>query len=153
MWTMTEPAHEMILRALLIYFGLFLLFRFVGKKQIGEMSPFDFVVVLIISESVSNALGADDKSISGNLLSAATLLGMSYFMDYMVFKSKRFEKLAEGESKVLISDGKVNEKVRSSEKISMSEIEEALREIRVPGIESVKIAFLETNGRITAFPK
>lgn len=144
---------EIILRAVLIYSGLFIMFRIVGKKQLGEMSPFDFVLVLIISESVSNALGSGENSVTGGLISAATLMLLSYFMDFLTYKFKKFEKIADGEARILIRDGQIIKEVFASEKITKSEMEEALRGLKIESIDDVRIAFIEANGKVSAFKK
>ena len=153
MFNLDTSAPEIMFRAFSIYAGLFILFRLVGKKQLGEMSPFDLVLVLIISESVSNSLGAEENSIAGGLLSAATLIGLSYLMDFFAYKSKRFEKLADGEVRVIIKDGVINKHACRRERITKSELEEALRELKIERIEDVRIGYIETNGQVTAFTK
>jgi uncharacterized membrane protein YcaP (DUF421 family) len=67
---------ELIFRAALVYAGVFLLLRVVGKRHVGELAPFDLVVLLILSECVQNALIADDKSVTGGLIAAGTLFGL-----------------------------------------------------------------------------
>jgi uncharacterized membrane protein YcaP (DUF421 family) len=84
---MNVPWWEMVFRAAIIYAGVFLLFRFIGKKQLGELSPFDFVLMVIVSESVSNGLGANENSLTGGLISAATLLTISLLIDIATAKS------------------------------------------------------------------
>lgn len=149
MWQMTEHWWEMILRAALVYAGIFVLFRFTGKKQLGEMSPLDFVLLLIISESVNGGLLGDDKSVPGALISVTTLLVMSALMDRAAFRWRKAEKWTEGEPQVLVRDGRVVETVRRREKITHSEIESALRDHGIEKLEEVKFAVLETNGHIS----
>lgn len=153
MWTLESSTIEVVLRASSIYIGLFILFKIIGKKQMGEMSPFDLVLILIISESVSNALGGNEHSILGALLSAATLIAINYAMAYFSFRFRKFEKWTDGEVKILIRDGVVDQKVCRKELITQCEIEEALRMINIEKISDVRIGFLENNGKITAFCK
>ena len=68
---------ELIFRVMLVYTGVFLLLRVAGKRHVGELAPFDLVVLLILSECVQNALIADDKSVTGGLIAAATLFGLN----------------------------------------------------------------------------
>ena len=75
---------ELMLRAIIVYVFVFLLLRLVGKKHVGEMAPFDFVVLLILSESVQNALIADDKSLTGGLVVAATLNCPGFLRGWLV---------------------------------------------------------------------
>ncbi len=153
MWSLDSTPLEVILRSLVIYFALFVLFRLGGKKQLGQMSPLDLILVLIISEAVSNALVGDEKSITGGLISAITLVGAGFLMDTLTFKFQKFEKLAEGESKILILDGVVNKDLCKKERLTQSEIEMRLRELQIESTDDVRVAFLETSGHITAFKK
>ena len=73
MWVPSVGVFELILRGIVVYLVLFALLRFIGKKHVGELSPFDLVVLLIISETVDASLIGDDKSLTGGLISAATL--------------------------------------------------------------------------------
>lgn len=153
MWALSLNPGELVIRAIPIYLGIFLIFRFIGKKQLGEMSPFDFVLLLIVSESIGDSLTGEDKSITGSLISAFTLVFVSYIIDTLSYKSRRFEKLMEGEAKVLIADGKIDQEILKKFKITPNEVLECLREKEIESIEKVKRAVLETNDRITVIKK
>ena len=79
---------ELIVRAAVVYFFLFFLLRFIGKKHVGQISPFDLVVLLIISETVDASLIGDDKSLTGGLISAATLVVLVTLVGYATWRSK-----------------------------------------------------------------
>jgi uncharacterized membrane protein YcaP (DUF421 family) len=153
MWTMDNPWWETMLRAFVIYAGLYLLFRFLGKKQQGQMSAFDLILLLIISEAVSNGLTGGDQSLPTALICAGTLMLLSYLIDYASFKSKIFEKLLEGEPQLIINNGVVNKKVQNAAHISNDELAEILRDHGVDHIEMVKVAVLETNGKVSVIKK
>jgi uncharacterized membrane protein YcaP (DUF421 family) len=153
MWDLQNSAIEIIFRAISIYVFIFLLFRFMGKKQLGEMSSFDFVLLLIISESVSNALSGGDDSVSAGFISAFTLLGLGYLLDALAFRSKKLEKILEGEAKIIINHGKIVEKVQHREQITFAEIMETLHKEGLEKLEQVKYGILETNGNISIIEK
>lgn len=153
MWSLSVPWWEIVLRSAIIYVGLMIAFRAMGKKQLGQMSPFDFILLLIISEGVSNGLTGQDPSLIGSLLSACTLIGLSYAADYISFKSRKIEKILEGEPHVIVFNGQVREQIRRKYKVTLDEIKESLREHEIEKIEDVHLAVLETNGRITAIKK
>ena len=96
MFTLTHPWWEILLRALLIFTFLHVLFRLLGKKQLGEMNPLDFVLLLIVSEAVSAGLIADEYSVTGAFISATTLIGVSFVLDKLISKSKKLEEIVEG---------------------------------------------------------
>ena len=152
MWELTVPWWEPVIRGVVIYFILFGLIRFLGKKQIGQPSPFDFILLLIISEAVSNGLVGDDHSLVGATILAATLIALNYLMDHLAFKSPKIEKLLEGEAKLLIRDGKILEDVRQKQEITMNEVMSSLREHGLTDLKEVSIGILENNGKISIIP-
>ncbi len=153
MWDISSPWWETIFRAAIIYAGLFMLFRFFGKKQQGQMSPFDLVLILIISESVSNGLSGGDDSLPTALICASTLMFLSYVVDFGAFKSRKIERLLDGEPQLIISEGKINKMVQNKAHITDDEINEILRHKNIEDIKQVKFAFLETNGKISVIKK
>lgn len=153
MWTLESAWWEVVVRALVVYAGVFILFRLVGKKQLGELSPFDFILLLIVSESVSNGLGGEEHSLSGALLSATTLLILSRTLDFAAHRSRRFEKILDGEAKVIIQDGRIVDAVARKSCITHAELMCALRQHEVEDPSELKFAILETNGKITVIKK
>ena len=107
MFNLTSGIGELIVRAAIVYMFLFSLFRFGGKKHVGEMAPFDFVVLLILSESVNGALLGDEKSVTGGLISAATLIAIVHAVNYVSWYNKKAERLFEGAPKILVRHGHV----------------------------------------------
>ena len=108
MFTPTVAVGEPTLRSAIIDVFVLLLLRMLGKKHVGEMAPFDLVILLILSESVQNALVADDKSVTGGLIVAGTLFAISQLMGYLTWKSKRLERFLDGAPRVLVRNGHVN---------------------------------------------
>lgn len=85
MWDMNREWYELMIRASVIFLGLFIMFRIWGKKHLGEMAAFDFVLLLIMSEAVQNSLVDDDKSIQGGLIVVATFMILSSIMNILFF--------------------------------------------------------------------
>lgn len=153
MWTLTTPWYELIIRAATIYLLLFILLRFWGKKHLGEMAAFDFLILLIISEAVQSSLLGGEESISGGLLVVCTFLLLASLMNWFSFYSRKAERLLEGTPKVIIRDGKLMEKVLHKEKITLSELLEAIREQGVLHLHDIGLAMLEANGKISVIKK
>jgi uncharacterized membrane protein YcaP (DUF421 family) len=153
MFYLEYPWWEFIVRAAAVFLFIFLLFRLIGKKQLGEMSPFDLVLLLIVGESVAGALIGEDSSLLGALISSTTLVGISYLNDFLVYKSETAEKFLEGEPKFVVKNGKVIQKALDDAKITLRELQKALRERDIENVSDVKFAILETNGHITAIKK
>jgi uncharacterized membrane protein YcaP (DUF421 family) len=140
---------ELILRAAVVYLFLFFLLRFIGKKHVGQMSPFDLVVLLIISETVDASLIGDDKSRTGGLISAATLVVLVTLVGYATWHSKKFERWVEGRPKILVRHGHVRNDMLNGQQISRSELMEALRQQGCTAVTEVRFAILENDGSIS----
>src|SRR6202162_4095232 len=111
MWQLSLPWWEFIVRALIVYGFLIALLRLTGKRQIGQLAPFDLVLLLVLSNAVQNAMNGGDNSVLAGIISATTLIGLNYGLGYLVYRNKRLELLIEGQPEVLIHNGKLFEKV------------------------------------------
>ena len=140
---------ELMLRAIVVYAGVLLLLRLVGKKHVGEMAPFDLVVLLILSESVQNALVADDKSLTGGLVVAGTLFAANQLLGHVTWRSKTLARVLEGTPRVLVRNGRVLNEAMSSEQVTHAELIEALRREGCTSLTNVRYAVLENDGNIT----
>ena len=153
MFDLTIGIGEIMFRATIIYGFLFLVLRFGGKKHVGELSPFDLLVLLILSETVQNALIADDKSLVGGLVSAATLVAISHIVGYVTWRSKKAERFFDGIPRVLIRNGKVRKQAIADERITHSELIEALRREGCTTITNVHFAVLRTMAPLPSVSK
>jgi len=149
MFHLSVGVGELILRPTVVYFFLFVALRWIGKKHVGELAPFDLIVFLIISETVQNAMIGDDKSLIGGLICAATLLALTQAMNWLSWSSKSISGIIEGRPKVLVSHGTKLNDVLKAEKITISELMEALRHNGITNILDVRFAILENDGKIS----
>lgn len=149
MFNMSVPWWELVLRGLVVYAFLIVLLRLTGKRQIGQLSPFDLVLLLILSNAVQNSMNAGDNSLVGGLISAATLVAVNYFMGLVTFKSKKLEEIIEGRPQVLIYQGKLFEDVMTEAKLTRHELDSTLRQSGFFEIKDIKLAILENNGSVT----
>jgi uncharacterized membrane protein YcaP (DUF421 family) len=149
---------ELIFRVVVVYAGVFLLLRVAGKRHVGELAPFDLVVLLspshrhgslLLSECVQNALIGDDTSITGGLIAAATLFGLNQVVGNISWRSKRAERLLEGTPRVLVRHGHVLRDVLAEEQITHAELLEALRREGCSSLSKVRYAVLEPSGDIS----
>jgi uncharacterized membrane protein YcaP (DUF421 family) len=153
MWILSLPWWEFILRGVIVYFFLIVLLRLTGKRQIGQMAPFDLVLLLVLSNAVQNAMNGGDNSITAGVVSAVTLVGVNWLVGLLTYKSKRMESLVEGRPEVLIHNGKLFEKALQHTKITHHELMTALRAAGCSTTEEVHAAFLETDGSISVIAK
>lgn len=153
MFDLAVPLSELVLRAVAVYVFLLLMLRLTGKRQVGQLAPFDFVLLLILSNAVQNSMNAGDNSLLGGLVSAATLVALNYLTGLATFRSRRVEKLIDGEPELLIHDGRLVPKALARAQISEHELYAALRQNGCTTPESVALAMLETNGVISVVPR
>ena len=153
MWKLTEPWWELVVRSIIVYFFMLLLLRFSGKRQIGQLAPFDLVLLLVLSNAVQNAMNAGDNSLLAGIILASTLIGINYLVGLAAYKSKRLEALIEGRPEVLIHNGKLYEDVLKRQQITHHELNAALRGEGCASIEEVQFAVLENNENITVQSK
>ncbi len=153
MWALEVPLVDKILRAAFVYFFLLIAMRLTGKRQLGQMSSFDFIVLLMIGNIVQNAMIGNDNSITGGFIGAATILGLNYGIARLTTANKRFERLVEGAPTLLVHNGKVLEEHLRREMITRDELMAALRRQGILAIDEVRVALLEETGAITAVKK
>ena len=149
MLDMSVPWWELVVRGLVVYVFLIALLRLTGKRQIGQLSPFDLVLLLILSNAVQNSMNAGDNSLIGGLISATTLIAVNYIVGLITFKSKKLEAIIDGRPQVLIHEGELFEEVMNEAKLTQRELDSTLRQAGYFHLKDVKLAVLENNGRIT----
>ena len=149
MLTISVPWWELVVRGLVVYVFLILLLRLTGKRQIGQLSPFDLVLLLILSNAVQNSMNAGDNSLIGGLISATTLVAVNYLVGLITFKSKKLETIIDGRPQVLIHDGVLFEDVMNEAKLTRRELDATLRQSGHFEIKEVKLAILENNGSVS----
>jgi uncharacterized membrane protein YcaP (DUF421 family) len=150
---MSVPWWEFIVRALIVFSFILIALRLTGKRQIGQMAPFDLVLLLVLSNAVQNSMNAGDNSLVGGLISAATLLGLDYILGWVAFKSKRASQVIEGRPEILIRNGKVFRSVLMKEQMTEHDLMEGLRKEGVATIQDVDLAILENTGQISVIKK
>lgn len=149
---MAIPWWEFIVRAIIIYFFLLITLRLSGKRQIGQLAPFDLILLLVLSNSVQNSMNGGDNSLVGGVISALTLICLNYGIAYLTYKSKKIENIIEGQPKIIIDNGKVIRHIMESEQLTQHELDSAIRQSGYASIEEVRFAVLENNGAISVIP-
>ena len=148
MFELTGPWWELPLRATLVYGVLLVLVRVSGHRTVGQFTPFDLLVVMLLSEAVSNGLSGEEKSLTGGLLSAATLVGLNVLVAFITARSPRAQTLVEGRAILIGRDGDLFEDVLKRHHVPMCDVERALREADCDQSD-MRFAFLEADGKIS----
>lgn len=138
-----------ILRTAAIYVVVLLGVRLSGKREVGQMTPFDLTLLLLISNAVQNAMTGPDTSLAGGIAAAATLLILNYFVAELSGGNRRFRRFIEGQPSLLIHDGNIINAHMAKEHISMDELQRSLREHGISSFHDVALAVLEVDGSIS----
>lgn len=149
MFDLTLPWWELILRGGGIYLTVILLLRISGKRELGQLTPFDFVLLMLISEGASNALTAGDDSWLAAVIVITTMLLLNAGLGYMTARHARVERWMEGRPRFLIREGRVLYAALRKETISNNELMAALRQNGCFRPSQVEYAILETTGEIS----
>jgi uncharacterized membrane protein YcaP (DUF421 family) len=140
---------QIVLRTGVIYLLVLIGVRLSGKREVGQMTPFDLTLLLLLSNSVQNAMTGPDTSLLGGVVAAATLLILNYLVADVSGGSRRFRRLIEGQPTLLIHDGKIVEAHMAKEHVSLDELHRALREHGINDCDQVALAVLEVDGSIS----
>ena len=140
---------EIALRTAVVYAVVLLGVRLSGKREVGQMTPFDLTLLLLISNGVQNAMTGSDTSLLGGVVAAATLLILNYFVAEFSGANRRFRKLVQGQPSLLVHDGKIIEGHMAKEHVSMDELQRSLREHGIASYHDVALAVLEVDGSIS----
>jgi len=138
-----------VLRTAIVYAVVLIGVRLCGKREVGQMTPFDLTLLLLISNSVQNAMTGSDTSVLGGVAAAATLLVLNYVIAELAGGNRRFRKLIQGQPTLLIHDGQIISSHMDKEHVSMDELQCALREHGIPSYHEVALAVLEIDGSIS----
>ena len=132
-----------------VYLFIILAIRLFGKKELAQLSIIDLVFILLISNSVQNAMVGSDSSLTGGIVAAGTLFIINYLFKYLLYRFPKLNNIVQGNDLMLIYKGQLNEQNMAKARITLQEIIEAVREHGVSEIREVDIAVLETDGNIS----
>jgi uncharacterized membrane protein YcaP (DUF421 family) len=148
-WLPEISIWEKVFRSLLVYGFLLLVFRLLGKRQVGQMTPFDLIVLMMISNVLQNAMIGPDNSVTGGMIGASSILALNWLISRLAVGSRAFERAVEGEPALLVHHGRVMERALRRENISHEELLSSLRSQGVFDVTEVRAAVLETSGKLS----
>lgn len=143
-----------VLRAAIVYFILLVVFRLAGNRAIAKLTAFDFVLLLIVSEAIQNALITDDYSLTNAFLLVITLVGLDIMMSLWKQRSPKMEQILDGAPILVMQDGKLHHDRMRKERVDEGDILASARERHgLERLDQVKHAIVEANGGISVIPK
>jgi len=144
---------EVAIRTALVYLVLLALLRLAGKREVGQLSVIDLLVLLLIADAVQNAMVGDNDTLLGGVVAAAVLIGLDRVLAIAIDRWKWARKAIEGEPRLLVHDGKVLRKAMHAEGIDEAELRAAIRKHGVEKVEDVRLAVLEADGQISVISR
>jgi uncharacterized membrane protein YcaP (DUF421 family) len=149
MWHFDISWEEKVLRTVVVYVFLLVGLRLAGKRELGQFNPFDLVVLLLLSNTLQNAIIGNDNSLSGGLLGAAVLLAINYAVVRFLYRHPMIERWVEGDPDVLVEDGECIGHRMERELITRDQLEAAARKQGIESLDRVRQCRLETGGALT----
>ncbi|MGH7489388.1 MAG: DUF421 domain-containing protein [bacterium] len=146
MFNLPIPFLEKLIRPVLVYLFLVLLLRIFGKRELAQLNPFDFVVLISLSNTVQNAIIGEDNSVAGGFIGAAALMLCNYLVVRFLFRHRRLDQVVEGKAAVLVKEGKLQHDAMARELITTSELDIVARRQGFDGVPSLEECVLEPGG-------
>ncbi len=149
MWEWNLGLVEVAVRTSIVYVFLVLGMRIAGKRELGQLTPLDLVLLLTISNAVQNAMVGNHVSVSTGLVAAATLLLLNFLVSLLTTRSRKVSRWLEGTPTILLTGGKVLPESLHKERMTLEELEEAVREHGIASVEEVDLAVMEVDGTVS----
>jgi len=140
---------EIVLRTAIVYFFLVLVLRVTGKREVGQMSILELIVILVISDAVQNSMVGENTSLWGGLVAVITLFAADNLLKFATRRSQRLQKTLEGEPRLLVRDGRILTKALDEEGVDVDDVRAAARGAGIARLDNVRLAVLETDGSIS----
>jgi uncharacterized membrane protein YcaP (DUF421 family) len=143
---------DLVIRAAIVFFVIFLVTRIVGRRELSTMEPFDLILLVVTGDLVQQGVTQSDYSLTGAVTVIATITLLTVTLSYLSYRVPRLRPVLDGEPIVLVQDGEVIERNLRRERITIGELLAAARQQQLPSLEKVRFAVLETNGVISFIP-
>ncbi|WP_291106152.1 DUF421 domain-containing protein [Flavobacterium sp. UBA6195] len=144
-----NPYIDITLRSVAVYFFMIIALRIFGKKELSQLNTADVILILLISNSVQNAMVGADTSLYGGIIAAFSLFLINSIFKKVMLKSKFIKALVQDKPEILIHNGKTEFKTLARLGITSEELEEAMREHGIEYYKDVKLAMFEIDGNIS----
>jgi uncharacterized membrane protein YcaP (DUF421 family) len=144
---------DLVIRATVVFFFIFLITRIAGRRQLSELEPFDVILLVVLGDLVQQGITQSDESVTGTLVVISTITLLSVAVSWISFRSGRVRLVTEGEPIVLVEDGHVIERNLRRERLTRTDLEEEARQQQVSSLEEIRWAILEKDGSISVIQK
>ena len=140
---------DIVLRAVVAYVFIIALLRVTGRRELSSMGPTDLVLLVVMGDLIQNGVTQSDMSVTGIAIAVTTFALLSVASSYLVYKSKRAQKIIEGTPLIVVQDGKLVEANLRSERMTLDDVMEEARAQQIENLAEIKWAVLESNGSLS----
>ena len=140
---------DLVLRTVFVFGLILVVTRAVGRRELGEMEPFDVILLVVMGDLVQNAVTQSDHSLTGATIVVATLGSLTVFTAYLSFRFRRLRPMLEGRPVLLVADGEVLEDNLRRQRMTVEEVAAEARLQKIASFEQIRFAVLESNGAIS----
>jgi uncharacterized membrane protein YcaP (DUF421 family) len=140
---------DIVLRATVIFIALYLLVRLMGKRELGQMTPFELIVLIVIGDLIQQGVTQNDFSLTGAIIAISTIAFLAVAMSWATYFWPWAERLLEGQPRVIVRDGEILQANLRRDRLTRSEIEAEMRLAGIGHLRDVAWAILETQGKIS----
>lgn len=144
---------DLVIRATVVFFFIFLVTRVIGRRQLGQLEPFDLILLVVLGDLVQQGITQSDESVTGTLIVISTIALLSVGVSWFSFRVPRLRRVTEGEPLVLVQDGKPIERNMRRERITIEDIQEEARRAQIASLSELQWAILEDGGHISCIPR
>jgi uncharacterized membrane protein YcaP (DUF421 family) len=144
---------DLVFRGIILFFAVFVLLRVIDRRELAEMEPFDFILLIVLGDAIQQGLTQDDYSVTGALITVGTLAGLQTLIGWLAFRFKPARRLLEGAPVVLIENGNVLERNLRRSHIGIEDLAEEARLAQLRSLDEIDWAVLETSGKVSIISK
>jgi uncharacterized membrane protein YcaP (DUF421 family) len=144
---------DLVIRATVVFFFIFLVTRIVGRRQLSDLEPFDLILLVVLGDLVQQGITQSDESVTGTLIVISTIALLSVAVSWVSFRFPRARVITEGDPIVLVHDGRPIERNLRRERITLEDIQEEARQAQIGSLGDIQWAILENDGRISCLPR
>ena len=148
-----ENYLNLIIRTLIGFFTFFILMRFMGKREVGQLSLFDLIIILSIADLMVLGIDGFDEDIFYSIIPMLVVAAIQKIMAFLSLKFSKIRDIVDGKSSYIVIDGKINVNEMKKQRYNMGDLYTQLRESGIKSIQEVEIAVLETSGKLSSFKR
>lgn len=149
----SQSIPELVIRGSLMYLAIFVILRFVLRRQVGAIGPSDILVIVLVAEAAQNGLAADYKSVPEGAILVGTILFWSYMIEWVQHRFPAVEALLRERKLKLVENGRMLHRNMRAEFVTREELMSQLREQGLEDFSKVKVAYLEADGHVSIIPR